>query len=228
MKADPEATNLLRRAVTVSWPTAVLIFAAIMVGVFTSVGMTAGFAMAAAIWLVGSAVGVGRLRSERRNVAGAVLLMLAANMSLTGNASAASPVGAPPVTTVCMDASGMVQNPPPGGGVECSTTEKLAIVVFCGTCAFTAAFCPTAIYAAIASGFQPALVTAAIADCLAALVTCWGCVEAAEACGDDAAMEEALRSIRDLEDQVDDLQRQVDELRRRLGNPPTGGGNPPG
>ncbi len=49
-------------------PTAALILVAILVGVFGPVGMAAGFVVAGAIWVVGSVVGVSRLRAWYRKI----------------------------------------------------------------------------------------------------------------------------------------------------------------
>ncbi len=57
-----------KQAARYALPTAALMFAAMMVGVFTRVGMAAGFAIAGAIWVVGSIVGVLRFRAWHRKL----------------------------------------------------------------------------------------------------------------------------------------------------------------
>lgn len=97
-------------------PTGALMFAAIMVGVFTPVwGKTAGFAIAGGIWVIGSVVGVSRFRAWHRKLTAITLLMLGAHMSLAAGATAAMsvpvpvPDESPPVMAVCIDAAGTVQ-----------------------------------------------------------------------------------------------------------------------
>ena len=57
-----------KQAARYALPTAALMFAAMMVGVFTRVGVAAGFVIAGAIWVVGSVVGVCRLRAWHRKI----------------------------------------------------------------------------------------------------------------------------------------------------------------
>ena len=96
-------------------PTGALMFAAIMVGIFTPVwGKASGFATASGIWVIGSVVGVSRFRAWHRKLTAITLLMLGAHMSMAAGATAAMPVPvpvpdeSPPVMVVCIDADGRV------------------------------------------------------------------------------------------------------------------------
>ena len=70
---DNQIFETWKRIARYAIPTAVLMFAAIMVGAF-SVGVEAGFAGAAVIWVVGSVVGVRKLRAWKQRIADGGLL----------------------------------------------------------------------------------------------------------------------------------------------------------
>ncbi len=112
---DNQILETWKRVARYAIPTAVLMFAAIMVGAF-SVGLEAGFAGAAVIWVVCSVVGVRKLRAWKQRIPVATLLMLGANLSLAAGASASASVPAVPVepepvvmAVYCMDADGTVE-----------------------------------------------------------------------------------------------------------------------
>lgn len=87
----------------------------------------------------------------------------------------------------------------------CSWLEFGVMFSTCMACSFSAAFCPILVAMAVWSGFAPHLVIMALLDCLAALALCWGCVAAAENCGDTERLLNAEEDIRRLEDLIRDL-----------------------
>ena len=161
------------------------------------------------IWVAGSVVTLCRLRRHlkasqpgRRTMAAVVLLVFAsaAPVSAIGTAApAAAPVSAlemavpaaAPVSAMEVNCVN-VQN--------CNWIELGLLLSSCTACSFAAAFCPILISMAIYSGFQPHLVIAAILDCLGAIAMCFGCVAAAENCGDAEREENARVEIQRLKD----------------------------